>query len=120
MHQFLFLVQEEVEKLAPLQGQLDDALVQVKSLEETRGWLEHCHKEAENNTESTRTYYESVIGCLKTEHSEEVHQLKLLYDNQEKVMIIMLDNIICRITEGYLFMFSTIALGCVCQINCML
>ena len=92
----------------------------MKSLEETRGWLEHCHKEAENNTESTRTYYESVIGCLKTEHSEEVHQLKLLYDNQEKVMIIMLDNIICRITEGYLFMFSTIALGCVCQINCML
>lgn len=79
-------LQEEVEKLAPLQGQLDDALVQVKSLEATRGWLERCHKEAENKTESTRTYYESVIGCLKAEHSEEVHQLKLSYDNQEKAL----------------------------------
>lgn len=111
MNQFLFLVQEEVEKLAPLQGQLDDALVQVKSLEATRGWLEHCHKEAENNTESTRTYYESVIECLKTEHSEEVHQLKLSYDNWEKVMIVMLDAIVCRITEGYLLMFSTTVCG---------
>jgi len=82
----------------------------VKSLEATRGWLEHRYKEAENNTESTRTYYESVIGCLKAEHSEEVHQLKLSFDNQEKVMIVMLDDIICRITEGYLFMFSTTAL----------
>jgi len=93
----------------------------VKSLEATREWLERCHKEAENNTESTRTYYESVIGCLKTEHSEEVHQLKLLYDNREKVMIVMLDDIISRITKGYLFMFSTTALWlCVSQINCML
>jgi len=107
VHSFLFLVQEEVEKLAPLQGQLDDALVQVKSLEATSGWLERCHKEAENNTESTRTYYESVIGCLKTEHSEEVHQLKLSYDNQGKVMIVMLDDIVCRIAEVYLFMFNT-------------
>lgn len=82
----------------------------MKSLEATRGLLEHCHKEAENKTESTRTYYESVIGCLKAEHSEEVHQLKLSYDNQEKVIIVMLDNIICRITEGYLFMFNTTAL----------
>jgi len=82
----------------------------VKSLEATRGWLEHCHKEAESKTESTLTYYESVIGCLKTEHSEEVHQLKLLYGNQEKVMIVMFDNIICRITEHYLFMFNATAL----------
>jgi hypothetical protein len=42
----------------------------VKSLETTRGLLEHRQKEAENNTEATRTYYESVIECLKTEHSE--------------------------------------------------
>lgn len=110
MHWFLFLVQEEVEKLAPLQGQLDDALVQVKSLEATRGWLERCHKEAENNTESTRTHYESMIGCLKNEHSEEVHQLKLSYDNREKVMIVMLHDITCRITEGCLFMVNTTAL----------
>lgn len=81
----------------------------MKSLEVTRGWLERCQKEAENNAESTQKYYESVIGCLKTEHSEEVHQLKLSYDNQEKVMIVMLDDI-CRFTEGYLFVFSTTAL----------
>ena len=82
----------------------------MKSLEATRVWLERCHKEAENNTESTRTYYESVIGRLKTEHSEEVHQLKFSYDNREKVMIVVFDDIVCRITEGYLFMFNTTAL----------
>lgn len=90
VHQFLFCVQEEIEKLAPLQVQLDDALVQVKSLEATRAWLEHRQKEAENNTESTRKYYEGVIECLKIEHGEEVHQLKLLHENHEKVMILCL------------------------------
>jgi Zn-dependent M32 family carboxypeptidase len=38
--------QEEVQKLAPLQSQLDDALVQVKSLEAMKVWLECRQKEA--------------------------------------------------------------------------
>jgi hypothetical protein len=70
-----------------LQSQLDDALVQVKSLEAMRGWLERRQKEAEDTTESTRTYYESVIERLKTEHNEELSHLKLFYENREKVMI---------------------------------
>jgi hypothetical protein len=59
----------------------------VKSLEAMKGWLERRQKEAEDTTESTRTYYESVIEHLKTEHSKELSQLKLLYENHEKVMI---------------------------------
>lgn len=70
-----------------MQSQLDDALVQVKSLEAMRGWLERRQKEAEDTIESTQTYYESVFERLKTEHSEELSQLKLSYENHEKVMI---------------------------------
>jgi hypothetical protein len=83
-------LQGEIEKLAPLQSQLDDALVQVKSLEAMRGWLERRQKEAEESAESTRTYCESVIERLKTEHSEELGQLKLFHENHEKVMITFL------------------------------
>lgn len=81
-----FFIQAEVEKLSPLQSQLDDALIQVKSLEAMRGRLERHQKEAEDTTESNRTYYESVIQRLKTEHNEELSEMKLLYENHEKVM----------------------------------
>lgn len=64
-----------------------------------RGWLENRQKEAENNTESTQTYYESVIECLKTEHSEEVHQLQVSYENHEKVLVVMLDPLLYKVVQ---------------------
>lgn len=78
--------QEEVHKLAPLQSQLDDALVQVKSLEAMKQWLECQQKEAEDSIKSTQTYCKNVMEHLKTEHDRELSQLKLFYENCEKAL----------------------------------
>jgi hypothetical protein len=59
----------------------------VKSLEEMKGLLECHQKEAEDTIKSTQMYYESVIEHLKTEHDKELSQLKLFYENRDKVII---------------------------------
>ncbi|KAJ9579095.1 hypothetical protein L9F63_024801 [Diploptera punctata] len=72
------MLQEEVKKFASLQTQLEDALVQIKSLEAMRSLLERRQKEAEDTIESSRTYYEGVIEHLKVQHSLENFILKYL------------------------------------------
>ena len=63
-----------MEKLSPLQAQLDDAMMQIKSLEGMSGWLDRRKKEAEG-----------VVDHLKTEHAQELEQMKLSYEQQEQV-----------------------------------
>ncbi|XP_069692882.1 GRIP1-associated protein 1-like [Periplaneta americana] len=92
-------LQEEVEKLSPLQSQLSDALVQVKSLEAMRGWLERRQKEAEESTESTRTYYEGLIENLKTSHCQEICQLRIFYENHAKVLQGEFENLRCEVEK---------------------
>jgi hypothetical protein len=85
---YSFFIQEEIQKLAPLQSQLDDALVQVKSLEAMKVWLECHQKETEDRIKSTETYYEDVMEHLKAEHDKELSQLKIFYENHDKVIIV--------------------------------
>jgi hypothetical protein len=59
----------------------------VKSLEAMKVWLECRQKEAEESIKSTETYYENVMEHLKAEHDKELSQLKLFYENQDKVII---------------------------------
>ncbi|PSN47886.1 GRIP1-associated protein 1 [Blattella germanica] len=79
-------LQEEVEKLAPLQSQLDIAVARVTSLEEMCRWFEKQQNEVEEVKKSIRADYNHALEHLKAEHGQELLRVKLGCENREKIL----------------------------------
>jgi hypothetical protein len=78
-------VQTEVARLSQVDKELEEAKVQIQSLEARQGWLERAQQEAELSHKQTQEHLESCIKELKTQHTQDKEKLSSELKIKEQV-----------------------------------